>query len=47
MKQKISKQTNRTVIEMKKRYKDLIAWIFLTVGILFLVLLLLRIFRVI
>lgn len=32
---------------MEKKYKDIIAYIFLAVGILFLILLLLRILRVI
>ena len=32
---------------MKKKYKDVVAWVFLIIGLMFLVLLLLRIFRVI
>ncbi len=37
----------KKVNTMKKKYKDVVAWVFLIIGLMFLVLLLLRIFRVI
>ncbi len=42
-----SLKTQRTGEYMEKKYRDLIAWIFLIVGLMFLVLLLLSILKVI